>query len=149
MKHNSKFDEYVIIIGCGRLGSHLANLLSKEGKSVVVIDKDQGSFTRLSENFSGFTIEADAIEIEALLQAKIDKADVVVATTNDDNTNIMIAQIAKTIYNVPKVIARLFDPARQRVYDELEIEIICPTILSAVAFRNIIVGWAMEEAQWI
>jgi len=133
-------DEYIVIIGCGRLGSHLASLLSQERKSVVVIDKDQHSFHRLSDEFSGFTIEADALEEETLLEAKIDKADVVVTTTNDDNTNIMIAQIAKTIYNVPKVIARLFEPSRQRVYEELDIQTICPTILSAIEFKNIIVG---------
>ncbi len=144
MKNKEK-DEYIVIIGCGRLGSHLASLLSKERKSVVVIDRDQHSFHRLSDEFSGFTIEADALEEETLLEAKIGKADVVVTTTNDDNTNIMIAQIAKTIYNVPKVIARLFEPSRQRVYEELDIQTICPTILSAIEFKNIIVGKEMED----
>lgn len=138
-------DEYIIIIGCGRLGSHLASLLSKAGKSIVIIDKDQQAFRKLSEDFSGFTIEADATEEDTLLEAKIDKADVLVATTNDDNTNIMVAQIAKTIYKVPKVIARLFEPARQRVYEELDIDTICPTILSAIEFRNIIIGKEMED----
>lgn len=140
MKNRKDKDEYIIIVGCGRLGSHLARLLSKDRKSVVVIDKREHSFHRLSEEFSGFTIEADAIEIDTLLRAKIDKADVVVTTTNDDNTNIMIAQIAKTVYKVPKVIARLFEPSRQQVYEELDIETLCPTILSAVALTNIIVG---------
>lgn len=139
MKMSLSKDEYIIIVGCGRLGSHLASLLSKSRKSVVVIDKEEKSFGRLSEDFSGFTIEADAIEIDTLLQAKIDKADVVVTTTNDDNTNIMIAQIAKSIYGVPKVIARLFEPSRQKVYEELEIETLCPTVLSAIEFKNIIV----------
>lgn len=144
MKINKK-DEYIIIVGCGRLGSHLASLLSKERKSVVVIDNNEEAFNRLVNDFSGFTIEADAIEEETLLNAKIDRADVVVATTNDDNTNVMIAQIAKTIYGVPKVIARLFDPSRQEMYEELDIDTICPTILSAVEFKNIIIE-AKEEA---
>lgn len=143
MKKNN--DEYIIIVGCGRLGSHLAGLLSRLRKSVVVIDRDEIAFNRLSQDFSGFTIQADAIEIDTLLQAKIDKADVVVTTTNDDNTNIMIAQIAKSIYKVPKVIARLFEPSRQKVYEELEIETLCPTVLSAIEFKNIIVGKEMEE----
>lgn len=144
MKINKK-DEYIIIVGCGRLGSHLASLLSEERKSVVVIDNNEQSFNRLSENFSGFTIEADAIEEETLLEAKIDKADVVVTTTNDDNTNVMIAQIAKTIYKVPKVIARLFDPSRQKIYEGLDIDTICPTILSAIEFKNIIIGLEGED----
>jgi trk system potassium uptake protein TrkA len=138
MDINKNNDEYIIIVGCGRLGSHLANLLSKARKSVVVIDKDEKAFNRLSDDFSGFTIEADAIEIETLKKAKIDKADVIAATTNDDNTNIMIAQIAKTIYGVPKVIARLFEPSREKVYEELEVETICPTTLSAIEFKSII-----------
>jgi len=131
--------EYIIIVGCGRLGANIASLLSKARKSVVVIDKDEFSFRRLSDEFSGFTIEADAIEEDTLLSAKIDKADVLVATTNDDNTNIMVAQIAKKIYNVPKVIARLFEPSRQKVYEEFDIETVSPTVLSAVEFKNIII----------
>ncbi|MBS4536480.1 TrkA family potassium uptake protein [Clostridium sp. D2Q-14] len=144
MKINNK-DEYIIIVGCGRLGSHLASLLSKERKSVVVIDNNEKSFNRLSKNFSGFTIEADAIEEETLLKAKIDKADVIVTTTNDDNTNVMVAQIAKSIYKVPKVIARLFDPSRQEIYEELDIDTICPTILSAIEFKNIIIEAGGED----
>ncbi|OGD34233.1 potassium transporter TrkA, partial [Candidatus Atribacteria bacterium RBG_16_35_8] len=124
-------DDYIIIIGCGRLGSHLANLLSASKKSIVIIDKNEESFKRLNPNFSGFTIEADAIEEEVLEEAKIDQADVVVSVTNDDNTNIMIAQIAKKIYNIPKVIARLVEPNKQKIYDKLGIVTICPTILSA------------------
>ncbi|MFT9494624.1 potassium channel family protein [Anaerosolibacter sp.] len=145
MKSKENKDEYIVIIGCGRLGSHLARLLSKARKSVVVIDKDEHSFHRLTDEFSGFTIEADAIEIDTLLRAKIDRADVVVTTTNDDNTNIMIAQIAKTIYNVPKVIARLFEPSRQQVYEELDIQTLCPTILSAIALGDMIIGEEMGE----
>ncbi|WP_202976404.1 potassium channel family protein [Anaerophilus nitritogenes] len=144
MNNRNKNDEYIVIVGCGRLGSHLARLLSKARKSVVVIDKNEGAFHRLGDDFSGFTIEADAIEIDSLLQAKINKADVVVTTTNDDNTNILIAQIAKIIYKVPKVIARLFEPSRQQVYEELGIETLCPTILSAIELKNIIVGDKME-----
>lgn len=131
-------DEYIIIIGCGRLGSHLANLLSASKKSVVIIDKDEKSFNRLDSNFSGFTIEADAVELQILKDAKIDKADIVVAVTNDDNTNIMVSQIAKRIYNTPKVIARLIEPNKQKIYENLDIITICPTILSAKEFSKII-----------
>ncbi|MFP4457637.1 MAG: potassium channel family protein [Clostridia bacterium] len=134
-----KSDEYVIIIGCGRLGTHLANLLSIDGYSVVVVDKEAKAFESLSENFGGFTIEADAIEDQVLREANIDRADVLAATTDDDNTNIMIAQIAKTIYNVPKVIARLHEPNRKRVYQQLDIETVSPTTLSAEEFQRLII----------
>lgn len=132
-------ERYIIIVGCGRLGSHLANSLSKAEQSVVIIDQDKASFRKLDNSFSGFKLEADAIEIDTLENAKINRADVVVTATNDDNTNIMIAQIAKKIYNVPHVIARLAEPSRKEVYQELEIETICPTILSAEEFKKIIV----------
>ncbi|MFZ5969081.1 MAG: potassium channel family protein [Bacillota bacterium] len=147
MKIKQDRDEYIIIVGCGRLGSHLARLLSKARKSVVIIDKDAHAFHRLSDDFSGFTIEADAVEIDTLVRAKIDKADIVVTTTNDDNTNVMIAQIAKTIYHVPKVIARLFEPSRQEIYEELDIETLCPTILSAEALKNNIIGEEMGDLE--
>lgn len=137
---NKKKDEYIIIVGCGRLGGSIANLLSKEGKSIVVIDKNESAFTKLSDDFSGFTLEANAIELDTLLRAKIDKADVVVVATDDDNTNIMIAQIAKIIYKVPRVITRLYEPAREEVYKNLNIDTICPTNLSALEFKNIIIN---------
>lgn len=137
-------DEYIIVIGCGRLGSHLASLLSKARKNVVIIDKKASSFHRLSEDFSGITLEANALDEASLIEADIAKADVVVIATNDDNTNIMISQIAKVIYNVPKVIARLDDPSRLEVYQELDIKTICPSILSAIEFKNQIIPEEME-----
>jgi trk system potassium uptake protein TrkA len=106
---------------------------------VVVVDKDTEAFESLSENFGGFTIEADAIEDQVLRDANIERADVLAATTDDDNTNIMIAQIAKTVYNVPKVIARLHDPNRQKVYQQLDIDTVSPTTLSAKEFQRLII----------
>lgn len=138
MNKKKNKDEYIIIVGCGRLGSHIANLFSKQKKSVVIIDKEESAFRRLNIDFSGFTIEADAIEEDILLEAKIDKADIVITVTDDDNTNIMIAQIAKKIYKVPKVIARLFDTNMQKVYEGLDIKTVCPTILSAEKFLDFI-----------
>jgi len=135
----NKRETYIIIIGCGRLGAYLANSLgeSKEN-SIVIIDKNEQSFERLNNSFSGFTLEADATEIEVLKKAKIKEADVVVAATNHDNTNIMITQIAKALFDVPKVIARLIDPSREKVYSELGIDTISPTALSAIEFKRII-----------
>ncbi|MBN2852834.1 MAG: TrkA family potassium uptake protein [Clostridia bacterium] len=132
-------EQYIIIVGCGRLGAYLANSLSeRKENSVVVIDRKDTAFQRLKTSFSGFMVEADAIESEVLKNAKIQKADVLVATTNDDNTNIMIAQIAKSLFNVNHVIARLIDPSRERVYSELGIETISPTALSAIEIERLI-----------
>lgn len=132
-------EQYIIIVGCGRLGGYLANELSESSSnSVVVIDKNADAFERLNASFSGFTIEADALETDVLINAKINKADVVVTTTNHDNVNIMVAQIAKSIFGVGHVIARLTDPSKEKVYEELNIETISPTALSAIEFKRII-----------
>lgn len=126
--------KYIIIVGCGRLGGILANRLSAQEHDVVVIDNDDYAFTRLSADFSGFTIHGDATERETLHEAKISKADYLLAMTTQDNVNLMVAQIAKTIYNVPYVVARIYDPTREVIYREFGIETISPTHLTADAF---------------
>jgi len=131
---------YVVIVGCGRLGSFLANSLSREGYSVVVIDKSEEAFEALTAEYSGFRIEGNATEAAVLRQAKIDKADIVIATTHDDNLNLMVAQVAMEIFNVKKVIARVFDPKRERIYKEIGIDTVCPTIISGNAFLRTILN---------
>lgn len=130
-KKNSK---YIIIIGCGRLGSYLANGFSGSGHSVVVIDSDESTFENLTADFSGFRLEGDATKLEILKRSKLSKADCIIATTHDDNVNLMAAQIAKKIFNVPIVLARVFDPKREQVYAQLGIETICPTTVAAEFF---------------
>lgn len=132
--------EYVIIAGCGRLGASLASMLSEHHVNVVIIDRDSNSFRKLSKNFSGFTIEADVTESDTLVSAKVDKADIVVATTDDDNVNILVSQISSGIYHVPRVIARLHDPARRGAYEGLHIQTICPATLSVEAFKRILLN---------
>jgi trk system potassium uptake protein TrkA len=125
---------YVIIIGCGRLGSYLANRLSHDGHSVVVIDLNDSALEALSAEYSGFRMEGDATEIALLKQAKIDKADFFIATTGDDNVNLMVAQMAKKLFQVPRVMARVFQPKREKVYLDLGIETVCPTSIAADVF---------------
>jgi len=125
---------YIVIVGCGRLGSMLANQLSRQGCSIVVVDRDEAAFRNLSTEFSGFQVTGDAAELAVLRQAKIDQADCLLAATRHDNVNLMVAQVARTVFGVPKVIARVFDPTREEVYRQFEIETICPTQLSANAF---------------
>ena len=121
---------FIIIVGCGRLGSYLANRLSRDGHSVVVIDVNESAFDMLSAEYSGFRVEGDATELAVLKQAKTDKADLAIATTRDDNVNLMVSQIARKLFRVPKVMARVFDPKREEVYRALNIETICPTSLA-------------------
>jgi len=125
---------YIVIIGCGRLGSHLANQLSRIGHSVVVIELDEESFNHLSADFSGFRITGDATQTAMLKEAKLNKTDVLFATTHDDNINLMVAQVAQKIFKVPQVLARVYDPRREEVFNQLGIETICPTSVAAEMF---------------
>ncbi len=125
---------YIVIIGCGRLGSQLANQLSRGGHSIVVIDADEETFGDLSPGFSGFRVVGDATRISVLKEAKLDQADVFFATTHSDTVNLMVAQIARKLFNVPQVLARVFDPRREEIYSQLGIETICPTSVAAEMF---------------
>jgi len=126
--------EYVVIVGCGRLGSLLANRLSGLGSSIVVVDRDEAAFGNLSSDFSGFQVAGDAAQLAVLRRAGIERADCLLAATRHDNVNLMVAQVARTVFQVPKVIARVFDPSREAVYREFGIETICPTQISAGIF---------------
>ncbi|MBM3245959.1 MAG: TrkA family potassium uptake protein [Candidatus Omnitrophica bacterium] len=130
---------YVIIVGCGRVGSELAKLLSNEGHNVVVIDKSQASFERLGGAFNGLTLVGNGFDLSLLKQAGIEKADSFCAVTNGDNTNLVSAQAAKKIFKVPKVIARVYDPQRAHIYAALGLDIISGTILFAAMLRDKII----------
>ncbi|MBU3958562.1 MAG: TrkA family potassium uptake protein [Candidatus Omnitrophica bacterium] len=130
---------YVIIVGCGRVGSQLARLLSSEGHDVVVIDKNQNAFERLGEAFNGLTLLGSGFNPNILKQAGIEKTDVFCAVTNGDNTNLIAAQVAKKIFKVPKAIARIYDPQRAHIYAALGLDIISGTVLFASMLRDKIV----------
>jgi trk system potassium uptake protein TrkA len=130
---------HVIIVGCGRVGSQVAKFLSGEGHDVVVIDKNRSSFERLGETFNGITLVGNGFDINLLKQAGVEKADAFCAVTNGDNTNLISAQVAKKIFNVPKVIARVYDPHRAHIYAALGLDIISGTILFAAMLRDKII----------
>lgn len=129
---------YIVVAGCGRVGSLLANELSKQGHSVVVIDRYEAKFENLNADFSGFRIEGDVVEHEVLRSAKVHQADCFFATTNQDNVNLMAAQVAKSVFHVPIVIARVFNPLKEPIYRQLGIPTISPIQLSAQAFLQTI-----------
>jgi trk system potassium uptake protein TrkA len=121
----------VIIMGCGRVGAELAHLLDAEGHEVTILDIDPASFDKLSPDFKGTALIGDATDEEVLKRANIARADAFVAVTRDDDKNAMAAQIAKEIFNVPKVICRIYDPLRKDFYQELGLEAISPTVVFA------------------
>ena len=130
---------YVIIVGCGRVGAELAKLLSNDGHDVVVIDKNPTAFNRLGGTFNGLTLVGNGFDPDLLKEAGIEKTNVFCALTNGDNTNLVSAQVAKRIFAVPKVIARVYDPERAQIYQSLGLDIISGTILFAAMLRDKII----------
>ena len=130
---------YVIIVGCGRVGAELAKLLSGEGHDVVVIDKSQGAFGRLGDTFNGLTVVGNGFDLALLKQVGVEKADAFCAVTNGDNTNLISAQVAKKIFRVPKVFARVYDPQRAHIYAALGLDIISGTMLFSAMLRDKII----------
>lgn len=123
--------DYTVIIGCGRLGANLANALSDDGCNVLILDKDKYAFRKLSPSFGGLCVTGDGTNLDTLQEVQIRKASVVVVVTDNDNTNVMIAQLAKRVFGVDRVISRLYDPEREFLHQEFTIDTICPAVLSA------------------
>jgi trk system potassium uptake protein TrkA len=101
----------IVVIGCGRLGSSIANLASERGENVIVVDSISSSFERLDDNFSGYKVTGDATDISLLEEdAYIETAREVAICTGDDNVNLFLAHLCATIYQVPEVYVRFDDP---------------------------------------
>ncbi len=121
----------IVIMGCGRVGAQLAGLLDADRHKVTILDMDAYSFRRLAPTFGGTALIGNGIDEEALKRAGIEEADIFVALTQGDNRNVMATQIAKHIFNVPRVICRIYDPLRQELYNTLGIETFSPTTIFA------------------
>jgi trk system potassium uptake protein len=134
----------VLIVGCGRVGSRLAQELDAEGHEVTVVDNNPGAFAVsaargvFDDSFGGNFVVGDGTEAELLRRAGIENVDCFVAVTQGDNRNIMAAQIAKNVFNVPKVVCRIYDPIRDQVYRKLGLSVFCPTTEGAATVRRMI-----------
>jgi trk system potassium uptake protein len=130
----------VVILGCGRVGATLASRLEQAGHNVVVIDTSSDAFQRLDSKFKGERIQGNGVDEEVLRRAGTESADAFAAVTNGDNRNIMASQIAKEIFHVKRVICRIYDPLRQKTYEELGLETFSPTILGANVLFDALTG---------
>jgi len=126
----------VVIMGCGRVGAQLAELLDGDGHQVTVLDTDAYSFRRLPPTFNGTALLGNGTDEDVLKRAGIEEADAFVAVTQGDNRNVMAAQIAKHIFNVPKVICRIYDPLRRELYSTLGLETFSPTTIFAQMLKE-------------
>ena len=131
----------VIVVGCGRVGSQLANMLSDNGSNVCVIDKNADAFANLGRNFNGSTVQGVGFDEDVLIRAGVEECDVLAAVTQLDNTNLMCAEVANHLFGVPHVISRLYNPDHERAYMQLGIDYVCGTSLVAEdVFSKIVSG---------
>jgi trk system potassium uptake protein TrkA len=126
----------IIILGCGRVGALLAANLDAKGHDITVIDQNAASFERLPATFQGRTVLGSGTDMDVQRRAGIEQADAFVACTPGDNRNIAASEIAREIFHVPKVVARINDPLREKVFHELGLETVCPTLLGADLVRE-------------
>jgi trk system potassium uptake protein TrkA len=125
---------FILIVGCGRVGSAIAKSMISEGHEVSVLDEDPEAIALLEkgqeltwEQLGGSFTVGTALEIDALLEAGIERADAFVASTDGDNTNLVIAQVAQRRFEVPNVVVRVLDPWRAEWYREQGLRTVCPT----------------------
>jgi trk system potassium uptake protein TrkA len=123
----------VVVVGCGRVGSELATILSREGNEVAVIDKSAAALRRLAMDWGGKGVVGFGFDRDALEEAGVAGADALAAVTNGDNSNILTARIARETYQVPNVVARIYDPRRAVIYRRLGI----PTVAT--------VTWTVDQ----
>jgi trk system potassium uptake protein TrkA len=116
-----------IVVGCGRVGSAVAQQLQASGWDVTVLDENEDALGRLGENWAGGFVVGHGMDLQLLREAGIEEAEAVVVTTDGDNTNIVIAQAAQKQWQVPKVVVRVLDPARAQFYATRGLRIVCPT----------------------
>ena len=124
---------HVIVVGCGRVGSELADRLVRDGHSAVIIDKRSEAFRRLPEDWAGRAIAGTGIDQDVLIEAGVREAGALAAVTSGDNTNILVARIARENFEVPQVVARIYDPRRAVIYQRLGI----PTVAT--------VSWTVDQ----
>lgn len=124
---------HVVVVGCGRVGAGLARNLEESGHTVAVVDRRPRAFERLPQEFAGRTVTGVGFDRDRLTEAGIQEAGALAAVTNGDNSNILVARVARETFGVERVVARIYDPRRAKIFERLGI----PTIAT--------VEWATER----
>ena|SRR3990172_2367530 len=128
----------IVILGCGRLGSRLANQLTKQGHQLVIIDENEAKFKNIEDAKLIQRVTGNVFNEETLAKAFSEKADFFISVTGRDNVNIMIAQIVQKKFQVPRVLVRIFDPHLSEVYKGYGLETICPTNFALDAMLKLV-----------
>lgn len=137
---------YAVIAGCGRVGAQLANTLAEAKHNVVIIDQEQHAFAKLDPIFNGLTILGNAIDVDIQRKAGIAKTEVFIAVTDDNNTNLMAAQVAKRIYGVKNVIARYNGKREETIYQRQGINLVHPLDLEVCEIVGLLNGNSLKSA---
>lgn len=137
---------HIVIMGCGRVGSALAHQLARRQQSVAVVDQDAKAFLRLGEDFPGKTVRGVGFDRDTLIEAGIEQADAFAAVSSGDNSNIIAARVARETFNVPRVVARIYDPKRAEVYERLGIPTVATVPWTASRLLKSVLGDASAEA---
>ena len=119
---------HVVIVGCGRVGSSLARNLIDEGHTVSIIDRKAAAFERLGADFAGQAFAGIGFDRDLLVRAGIERAEAVAAVTNGDNSNILVARVARETFGVERVVARIYDARRAAIYQRLGIATVAPAL---------------------
>lgn len=139
---------HVVIVGCGRVGSTLAKNLVAEGNTVAIIDRKPVAFERLGPNFSGRAIVGIGFDRDLLIDAGIERAAAVAAVTNGDNSNILVARVARETFGIERVVARIYDPRRAAIYQRLGIATVATALWTVERVQRRIVSDA-PAVEWV
>ncbi|MDD2955388.1 MAG: TrkA family potassium uptake protein [Oscillospiraceae bacterium] len=135
----------ILIVGCGKVGSTLASVLNQIGHDVSIIDRDESRFGLLAPSFTGYTITGVPIDQDILRRAGIDGCDAVIAVTENDNVNIMVCELAREVFHVGTVLARVYDSRRRDVFTHFKLETVCPTDLTVDAVCAVLDGASLTR----
>ena len=128
----------ILIVGCGRVGSELAGALSREGHTVAIVDANESAFDLLPPDYSSYCTVGIPIDLDVLREAGIENCDALAAVSQDDNTNIMVCQLAKEYFHLENILARIYDPRRENVFSHFGLRTVCPTRLTVETVKNIL-----------
>ncbi len=135
----------ILVIGCGRVGMHLAQQLSENGHDVSVIDANPELLEHLGPDFQGMAIAGIAMDLTVLKEAGIEGCDAIAVVSQDDNLNITVAQIAKQFFGVQRIITRVSDPMREDVFEHFGLNTVCPTKIAAETIYSALVDDVREQ----
>lgn len=135
----------ILIIGCGRVGVELALAIAQQAHSVTVVDTNPRSFDRLGPDFSGRTVQGEALDREALIRAGIEEADGFAAVTRSDSSNLVAARIARDIFHVPHVVARVYNPRRSAIYEKFNLPIVASSSWGAHRIEQLLLHPGLQS----